>query len=603
MGKPHATLSPLDHRGATHIKVDIANNLESKNLIRQITGRKWSKTHGCWYVPYTAEAFRELKELFDVEVPVLFSQKEKNKKPNSAPVQEKTPPDEQIRLEKENDQRMKAYVPWQRKDWVEKIKTIPGRAWNMEGKYWSLPMVKKVVESLREWYGDQVHFTFKLPSNLPNTYTPKNWKTPVSSTITTTATQETQKRHLQPNDEIEKDTQPIYQTTVVDGIEKSILAGDHLIVQQLNEKWLAAFVPYHKKEWLEKIKAIRGRFWEHEPKYWKVPYSKESLELLELIAGKQLRLAFQPSSEIPERIFLPTAVKKTQSAPNTLFDRLDTKQKKAVAALEKQLTLERKSYSTVKGYRNHFIRFISYYDEFLPSQITDKQIRDYFFKRITEDKIAKNTQNQLYSSLTAFYVRVLEKPEKMRLVARPEKDKPLPKILTKKEVKKLLHVTDNLKHKCILAIMYGSGLRVGEVVRLRTTDVDIEEKYVLVESGKGNKDRYTLLSAKCINLLKEYCTLWKPSFWLFEGENGEPYSERSVQLIFKNSMAKAKIDKRLGTHALRHSFATHMIEAGTDLDFVRKTMGHSSIKTTQIYLHVSKKRLRETRSPLDDIDF
>jgi integrase/recombinase XerD len=151
-------------------------------------------------------------------------------------------------------------------------------------------------------------------------------------------------------------------------------------------------------------------------------------------------------------------------------------------------------------------------------------------------------------------------------------------------------------------LMYGSGLRVGEVVKLKKEDLDFVEKTVFVYRSKVNKDRFTLLSDKSIESLHQYMQMYKPQVWLFESPEGSHYSERSVQQIFADALKKAKITKRVSTHSLRHAFATHLLKAHVDLDFVRKVLGHNSILTTQRYLHVLKSELTQTRSPLDDID-
>lgn len=184
MGKPHATLSPLDHRGATHIKVAIANNEQCKNLIRQVQGRKWSKTHGCWYVPYSKEAFRQLKELFEVTLPPAFSKHLKSPDPtDQTTIKTEVPTTHSIRIERENEYRAKAFVPWDRKDWIEKIRTIPGRAWNEGEKYWSLPLTKTTFINLTNWFGEHLQTGFAVPDNLPETYLPKGWKQSPASIV------------------------------------------------------------------------------------------------------------------------------------------------------------------------------------------------------------------------------------------------------------------------------------------------------------------------------------------------------------------------------------------------------------------------------------
>lgn len=231
-------------------------------------------------------------------------------------------------------------------------------------------------------------------------------------------------------------------------------------------------------------------------------------------------------------------------------------------------------------------------------------MKAYILKRIKEENISKSTQNHLVSTLKAFYGRLLNQYDKVENLYRPEKEQHLPKTLTPDEVLRLLKQVGNLKHKCILMLMYGSGLRVGEVVRLRHKDLDFLEKTVFVDNGKHYKDRFSILSEKSIVYLKKYFEEHKPTpvNWVFESPDGGHYSTRSVQLFFADALAKARIKKQVSTHSLRHTFATELIKSTSDLDFVRKVLGHASILTTQIYLHVIKSQLTQTKSPLDDLD-
>jgi integrase/recombinase XerD len=205
------------------------------------------------------------------------------------------------------------------------------------------------------------------------------------------------------------------------------------------------------------------------------------------------------------------------------------------------------------------------------------------------------------SALKAFYERVVQQPEKTEQLYYPKKDTVLPKLLEKEEIAKLFGVVGNLKHKCLLMLLYGSGLRVGEVVRLKAQDLNFEDGTLFVHQSKGNKDRHTLLSEKTAECLKRYAQEYQPRVWLFESPDGGHYSERSVQQIFTNALNAAGIQKRLGTHSLRHSYATHLLQATGNLELVRKTLGHKSLETTQIYLHVAKEDLLKVRSPLDDL--
>ena len=282
--------------------------------------------------------------------------------------------------------------------------------------------------------------------------------------------------------------------------------------------------------------------------------------------------------------------------------------------LEELLIEERKAYHTRKGYRNIFIQFLACHSKTLPSQITTAQMKAYVLKRIQEDNISKSTQNHIVSTFKAFYGRLMGQSDKVENLYRPNNEQHLPKTLTQEEVVRLLQQVGNIKQKCILMLMYGSGLRVGEVVRLRLKDLDFEEKTVFVDNGKHYKDRYTILSEKAVVYLKQYLVQHKPTplmpsassslglTWVFESPDGGHYSERSVQQFFAEALAKAQIKKQVSTHSLRHAFATELLKSSSDMDFVRKVMGHASIKTTQIYLHVLKTDLTRTKSPLDNLD-
>jgi integrase/recombinase XerD len=178
----------------------------------------------------------------------------------------------------------------------------------------------------------------------------------------------------------------------------------------------------------------------------------------------------------------------------------------------------------------------------------------------------------------------------------------LPKVLGEEELRRLFEATNNLKHKAILFTAYSAGLRVSEVINLRMQDIDRERKQLFVYCSKGKKDRYVALSPLLLDLLENYYKIWKPKplNYLFEGdERGKPYSIRSAQIIFHNAKLKAGISKTISFHGLRHSFATHMLEKGVDVKFIKEILGHFNIKTTERYLHVTRETLINIESPLD----
>jgi site-specific recombinase XerD len=369
----------------------------------------------------------------------------------------------------------------------------------------------------------------------------------------------------------------------------------------------------------EQVKTILGRIWHENERIWTIPRTPEAYDALLNLFGKENILINStadiltvtppqyPTRSLPLKEGWTKKEGKFVYRPlenNSLFDQLNPKQKLALSKLEELLIEERKTYSTRNGYRSILAHLFHYYPNTLPSQISEAALKAFILKEIKEKNISKSRQNHLVSAFKAFYERLLGQADKVSNLFRPEKEIHLPKDLTPEEVKRLFSQVGNLKHRCILMLMYGSGLRVGEVVRLSLKDLDFEQKTVFIQSGKHYRDRYSILSETAIVYIKRYLAEYQPppKVWLFESPQGNYYSERSVQQFFAEAKAKAKIDKPVSTHSLRHSFATQLLKAHTDLDFVRKVMGHASIETTQIYLHVLKTDLTKTRSPLDDLD-
>jgi site-specific recombinase XerD len=187
-------------------------------------------------------------------------------------------------------------------------------------------------------------------------------------------------------------------------------------------------------------------------------------------------------------------------------------------------------------------------------------------------------------------------------IPRPKKEKKLPVVLSVEEVGRILSATENLKHHLILTVIYSAGLRVGEVVRLRIEDLDWERKLLRVRAGKGKKDRYTLLASSIAVEVKEYVSRYRPREWLFEGQiPGHAYAIRSAQRVFELAVKAAGIQKKVTIHSLRHAFATHLLEQGTDIRVIQGLLGHASVKTTEIYTHVSNQTLALVRNPIEGI--
>ena len=219
---------------------------------------------------------------------------------------------------------------------------------------------------------------------------------------------------------------------------------------------------------------------------------------------------------------------------------------------------------------------------------------------VEERQISTSYQNQAINAIKFYFEKVLKGPRRVYYIERPRKEKLLPSVLSEAEVKKIIENISNLKHKCLIMTCYSAGLRISEALNLKPADIDSKRMMIHIRGGKGKKDRITLLSSRLLELLREYYRLYKPVEYLFTGQMGGQYSERSAQLVLKEAARRAGITRHVTLHTLRHSFATHLLENGTDLRYIQSLLGHSSPKTTQIYTHITTKGFDQIKNPLDN---
>ena len=257
-----------------------------------------------------------------------------------------------------------------------------------------------------------------------------------------------------------------------------------------------------------------------------------------------------------------------------------------------------KTQAAYLGYMKNFVRYFGR----SPAKMGEKEIREYLYHLITGKDLGDSSINSAYSALKFFYETTLGRDWNVAKIPRRKTEKRLPVVLDGSEIKQLLAVTANLKHRALLMITYSAGLRVSETAHLRVSDIDSKRMQLRVAQGKGKKDRYALLSPVTLNLLRDYWRQYRPFSWLFPGRSPErPISTRSIQKVFKDAKRKAGIKKPATVHTLRHSFATHLLEAGTDIYRVQKLMGHTTPKTTAIYIHLRRQDLLKVVSPLDSL--
>lgn len=267
-----------------------------------------------------------------------------------------------------------------------------------------------------------------------------------------------------------------------------------------------------------------------------------------------------------------------------------------------KLEMLRYSGNTINIYRSCFSEFINFYKNRNIREITHSEIEDFLIYLVRERRVSTSYQNQSINAIKFYYEKVLKGPRQVYYIERPIKEKTLPTVLSEEEVKLLFSKVKNLKHKCLLMTAYSGGLRIGEVLNLKFKDIDSDRMLINIKQGKGKKDRVTLLSKTLLEMLREYYKVYRPREYLFEGEIGGQYSESSVHQVIKRAVKKAGIKKKVTMHTLRHSFATHLLENGTDLRYIQSLLGHGSPKTTQIYTHITTKGIDQIQNPLDKLN-
>ena len=266
-----------------------------------------------------------------------------------------------------------------------------------------------------------------------------------------------------------------------------------------------------------------------------------------------------------------------------------------------KLRIQRYAPASIKTYKNALSKFLIAFQKQDLEQVTVQQVQLFIHHLQTKHHISAVYQRQILASITKFYTLFYNRSIDLSLLYPKRKAKPLPKYLTVSEVKRLLSLCRNLKHLCILQILYGCGLRVSEVLALKIADIDSDAMCLMVREAKGKKDRALPLPQTLLYNLRQYYLAYRPEVYLFEGQKGGEYTAKSIQNFIKKYAREAKIQKSVTPHMLRHSYATHQLENGVNIRYVQELLGHNSIKTTELYTHVTKISKNKIASPLDHL--
>ncbi len=266
------------------------------------------------------------------------------------------------------------------------------------------------------------------------------------------------------------------------------------------------------------------------------------------------------------------------------------------------LVQKRYSPNTIKTYTSALKVFLNHFSNRLPESLNDKDVEEFMLCRIVNAGLSHAYQNQMVNAVRLFFKAIVKSEINPATIERPRREYVLPNVLSKSEVKKILESLRNQKHRCMLSLIYACGLRRGELLNLKPDDVDSKRNLLKIRLAKGGRDRMVPLTPKILTMLRDYYRVYRPKVWLFEGQiAGMPYGERSIQSVLKQAIKASGIKKPVTLHWLRHSYATHLLESGTDLRYIQTLLGHKSSKTTEIYTHVSEHSIQKIRSPFDDL--
>jgi integrase/recombinase XerD len=342
-----------------------------------------------------------------------------------------------------------------------------------------------------------------------------------------------------------------------------------------------------------------GAKWSGTHRCWWTPNSSEHLQaIFAAYKGKAwVDYAAMKATPTARSTPLPERKPKPANAPVHALE-----QEAALEAMRRKMEVARYSPNSIQVYLGAARQLFAFHAAKAPERLTAADIEAWQHHLATERRLSNSSLEQAVNAVRYYYAKVLGDADRVRFIERPRRERKLPTVLSEDEVAALLRSVDNLKHRCMLMLLYAGGLRLSELIHLRVGDLARDRGQLVVRGGKGNKDRITLLGEKVLDPLASYLATYRPKHYLFEGAGGAAYSPRSVQQVFHRAREKAGIRTPATVHTLRHSFATHLLEKGTDLRYIQTLLGHASSRTTEIYTHVSNKALGKIRSPLDDLD-
>jgi integrase/recombinase XerD len=355
------------------------------------------------------------------------------------------------------------------------------------------------------------------------------------------------------------------------------------------------FIVFEKDiEIISAIRSLKHVMWSQTNRKWYVPKPNFNLNALFAAVKGKAWVDMKGYTDQPADRYGTTKKEKIEDEPAALGGYLE--------GLKQWMEHKRYSRQSIKTYTDCLKTFLLFCSPKKPEEIEAKDMVRFVNDYVIAKGLSFSYQNQTVNACKLFFREVLKSRLDVEKFERPRREHRLPNVLSKEEVKAILNAPKNMKHRTMLSLIYACGLRRSELLHLKPTDIDSKRGLLIIRQGKGRKDRIAPISEKLIEMLREYYKVYKPKIWLFEGQKaGEQYSETSLQKVLKHALTEVKIKKPVTLHWLRHSYATHMLESGTDLRYIQELLGHKSSKTTEIYTHVSEKSIKNIKSPFDDL--
>jgi site-specific recombinase XerD len=359
----------------------------------------------------------------------------------------------------------------------------------------------------------------------------------------------------------------------------------------------------------EQVRKIKGVKWSQTNRCWYVPLTREdckkAYDILKIVAEINLH---ELHEYLDKRRVIVVVKKMSGQQPvmNTgalITFKLSDENLQQLEMMVKTLQLKAYSPNTIRVYKDEMAALMRLLGNFPVYGLTAAQIKSYLLWLLQKRNLSETKVHSSLNAIKFYFEQVLHQTKMFLEIPRPKRPLKLPTVHSQNEIKNILNAKENMKHKTMLMTGYAAGLRISEIVKLKPGDIDSERMVIYIRSGKGKKDRQVSLSTVLLKQLRVYYTQFKPKEYLFEGADGGPYSVRSLQKVFQSAKQLSGNQKTGGIHSLRHSYATHLMENGTDIRIIQELLGHNSLRTTERYTHVSRKLISKIESPLDRLDW